>query len=153
MRQSAHRAREAFLCLVILGLLVGEVVPWRQADLPLKASGRSSVPGTPVDPPGPDESALPIETVVTLFTDRVAAQPRTSPAPQAKTPQDAPWLKYMGFASTADGTSTWYVKDTKTGRMIRASQGQTMAGWAVVESTADRLILRNGDDLYSVNKR
>ncbi len=153
MRRSAHRAIEALLCLAIVGLLVVEIVPWRRPSLPTRATRASPIASSPEDPPDHAASAAPVDTVLRLFTDRVTVPARAPSLPQAKAPVDAPWLKYMGFASTAEGALSWYVKDTKTGRMIRVSQGQTVGGWTVVESATDRLVLKNGEELYSVSKR
>jgi hypothetical protein len=154
MKSSMQRAIEVLLGLIILGLLVLLVVPWHQQKMPPR-SATSCVPQpTAVDATGVSASVLPVDAVLTLFADRERPSPARAPvAPPAKTATEAAWLTYMGFASGADGASWSYVKDTRTGKVIRLSQGQCVAGWCIVENVDERLVIKNGEDLYSVSKR
>jgi hypothetical protein len=154
MKASIQRAIEVFFGLIILSLLVLLVVPWHQEKMPSRSATPRVIQTQTPDAAGDPASVLPVDAVLTLFADRARpAAVRTAAAPPAKTIAEAPWLKYMGFASGADGASWWYVKDTKTGKVIRLSQGQSVAGWTIVENGDERLVIKNGDDLYSVSKR
>lgn len=71
----------------------------------------------------------------------------------AKPPADAPWLRYLGRSGSPDGTSWCFVKDTRSGKVIKAAFGAASHGWSLVAEDANRVILKRGDDLYSVSKR
>jgi hypothetical protein len=155
MRSTIQRVIEAALCAVILGLLILLAVPWHRQKSDDRSITTSVAHTASADAPGLSPSLLPIETVLLLFTDRRGTPaPRATAAPApAATPTDAPWLKYLGFASGADGTSWWYLKDSRTGKLIKVQKDKVTGGWSVIENSTDRLVVRNGDSLYSVSKR
>jgi len=78
---------------------------------------------------------------------------RSATAPEVKKPADAPWLSYLGFYSGAPGKSYYLLKDARTGRVIQVSQTGISNGWCLVEVSEKRLVVRNNDDVYIVNKR
>jgi hypothetical protein len=69
-----------------------------------------------------------------------------------KKPTEAPWLAYLGFSSGAEGKPTYYFKDTRSGRVIKVTQGDTASDWTLAGITQDRMILRNKDDLFAVKR-
>ena len=70
-----------------------------------------------------------------------------------RTVDDAPWLRYIGRSSDPDGTAHVYVKDTRSGKVIRATRGVALDGWILVSEDPAGLTLRHGDDLYAVSKQ
>ncbi len=86
-----------------------------------------------------------------MFGGRPAV--RTPAAPAARAPVDAPWLQYLGRSQSVDGTTTVFLKDTKTGRLISATRADTPGAWVIVDEQGTTLIVKNGDALYSVKTR
>ena len=150
-----QRGIEAALCLLIMGLLVVLVVPWRNQVAMEKPASEAPSQQEEITAPDLSLSLEPVDAVATLFVGRKApvTAPVAAPAPKAVPPTDEPWLKYLGFASGVDGASWWYIKDTKRGKLIRVSSEMSADGWKVVENQPERLVVRNGDSLYSVSKR
>jgi len=59
----------------------------------------------------------------------------------------------VGTISGAEGKSYYFFKDTRSGRSISLSPGETVNGWSLVEIGDAKFILKNNEDLYTVNKR
>jgi hypothetical protein len=153
MKSTIRRSIEAVLSLACVALIVLLVVPW-----PPYHSAPGPVP--PVDPYSPTQRAteaalkpLSAEIVLTLFMPRAAARQVKSSALPEQHAEEVSWLRYLGFATSVNGTSRWYVKDTRTGRIITLSLGTQAGGWSLVDVAQERLIIRKGTDLYAVPRR
>jgi len=157
------RVLEPALGLAAAALLALLIVPWTEKPLPLVAAkARANVPARQAEAlAGP--RALAPDAILPLFVGRAVpkpapvAPPAPQPAPVAqpapKVPAAAPWLRYMGRSTAPDGTSSVYLKDTRTGKVLRAAQGVALGGWTLVSEDDAGLVLANGEDLYAVNKR
>jgi len=107
--------------------------------------------------------ALAPEAILPLFVGKktakpapaAVASPQPAPAsqPAPKVPVAAPWLRYMGRSTGPDGSASVYVKDTKSGKVVRAALGVTVGGWTLVSEDDAGLVLTFGEDLYTVSKR
>jgi hypothetical protein len=158
MRLSIQKASEASLALFALLLIAALIVPWRQSN-PTEAPAKTASELSP-NPAG--TAAEPIratpDTLFNLFAGKAAATPSAAvPKPAAvtatKKPVDAPWLRYIGNISGAEGKSYYFFKDTRSGRSVTLSAGETINGWSLVEIADNKFILKNNEDLYTVNKR
>ncbi len=92
------------------------------------------------------------EAILTLLVGRQAPK-AAAPAPATVPPQQAPWMKYLGRAFAADGSTQVYLKDTKTGRLMTATRDAGAGRWVLVQEQDDAVIVKNGDTAYSVGKR
>ena len=152
MRLPMRRVVDLALGAAAAALLVFLAAPWKAAPLP-GATGSGS-------PPQPQPEAARRETrttvlpdaILRLFTGGGPTTPITAAPPPALKPVEAAWLRYMGRSSAPDGTAHVYVKDTKSGKVIRATRGAALDGWILVSEDASGLTLRHGDDLYAVSK-
>ena len=150
MLSARPKLAESVLALAVIVLLALLIVPWKQQPLPRPpAAGSASSVAPPAALPAAAGPASP-ESILPIFIGRPAA---SASAPAAKPPVDAPWLLYLGHSSAPDGSVTWFVKDTRTGKVIRASKTEGADGWAVVEEKDTSLLLKKGSDLYTVVKR
>lgn len=157
MKSSIKRTAEAILALAAIGMLAALVVPWPQGKLTIAPGGeRAQVPQAAAGDARRIESAPP-DALLTLFVKKTpvpsAPRPARAPGSVEKKPVDAPWLNYLGYSSGADGKPLHFFKDTRTGRLIKLSKGETSGGWALVEIGESRFVLKNNDDLYIVTKR
>jgi hypothetical protein len=147
-----RRIAEAVLSLAVLALVAMLAMPWKARELPRAVSTSLSVSdeehaaaptaATPVAPDG----------VIRLFVGRPAAKAEVRAAP-ARPPQDATWLRYLGRSRSADGMASVFLKDTKTGRLITATQAGTSDGWSIAEEQDGAVIVKYADTLYSVRTR
>ncbi len=161
MKFSLPKAVEAVLALAVLGLLAALVVPWRQTPFPVRPAGpRPETPSLPAQTRLSPARAEP-EAVLALFVPkgppRLARPPspaevKPPPVPEKK-PVDAPWLSYLGYTSAAQGKPTYYFKDTRSGRLIKVTPGESSGGWSLLEVKDNRMILQNKDEIFAVNKR
>ncbi|OHD68456.1 MAG: hypothetical protein A2177_03495 [Spirochaetes bacterium RBG_13_68_11] len=134
-------------------LLVLLAVPWKAAPLPGATGNGPSPQPQPEAARHETRTTVPPDAILRLFTGGgPAAAARAAPSPDAK-PVDASWLRYMGRSSAPDGTTSVYVKDTKSGKVIRATRGEALDGWILVSEDASGLTLQHGDDLYAVSKK
>ncbi len=151
MRLAPVRVGEAALGLGVLVLLVLLIVPWKEQALPKPAAADTSFSTLPpASLPAAPSPASP-ESILPIFIGRPAAQ--SAPVPAAKSPVEGTWLLYLGRSRAPDGTVTWFVKDTKTGKIIKAAKDEGADGWTMVEEKDNSLLLKNGGILYSVVKR
>jgi hypothetical protein len=156
MRSSIQRIAETGLGLLIVCLLGLLLIPWRKTPMPTPTSKNNdqSIPA-PRSPPSPSTDGDP-ETILRLFVGTPAprgpAPAASSPTP-AKPATNAPWLRYVGYSSASDGTACLYLKDTKTGKMIKLVRGEALNGWSIIDDQGEMLMVKNGDDVYSVAKR
>jgi hypothetical protein len=154
MSPTMRRAADLALGAAAAAFLALLVAPWRQAPLPGAVDGADPQPAARVSAQPESGTDVPPEAVLRLFTGGVPATTAASaPGLPAAAPVAAPWLRYMGRSSDPDGTSHVYVKDTKSGKVIRATRGQVLNGWILVAEDAEGLTLRFGDDLYAVSTR
>ncbi len=153
MRFLAQRKVEAALALAALTLLAVLLVPWREAPFePMKGNAGAAAAAVPIPEGGKAARAAP-EAVLSLFVGRApASQGHAQVAPEKK-PVDAPWLSYLGYYSKAEGKPYYWFKDTRTGRVIKVSKGETSGEWALLEISGNRMVLRYNNELYAVNKR
>jgi hypothetical protein len=152
---------EMLLVAAAACLLVLVVVPApRTASAPerQRPSARSASA-----PPAAASSPLPAEpdAIVSLF---YREPPRKTPAPPgipAETepsapepvkPVEAPWLSYVGYFSGADGRPFFYVKDARSGRLIKIATGEA-SDWTLVEAAEDRIVVRNEGTVYTVPRK
>lgn len=152
MRLPMRRVIDLALGAAAAALLVLLVAPWKAAPLPGATGSGSSPQPQPEAVRIDTRTAVPPDTILRLFTGGGPATPAAgAPSPGAK-PLDASWLRYMGRSSAPDGTTSVYVKDTISGKVIRATRGGALDGWILVSEDASGLTLRHGDDLYAVAK-
>jgi hypothetical protein len=150
MQSVRLRIAEAALGLGIVVLLALLIAPWKQQALPRPpAAGGAPSAATPAGLPASASPTSP-ESILPIFIGRPAA---SASAPAAKPPVDATWLQFLGHSSAPDGSVTWYVKDTRTGKIIRASKTEGADGWTMVEEKDTSLLLKNAGVLYAVVKR
>lgn len=152
MRWSMPRVAEVVLALAAAVLLAALAAPWPEPALPSAAPAtvpEASVPERVVNDPW---TTVPPESVTALFVQR---RPQAAgPAVRAAAPpQPAPWLRYLGRSSDADGTTRVFVKDTRSGAVIAAARDRESDGWTLVDEDGTSVTLRRGDDLYSVSRR
>jgi hypothetical protein len=152
MRLAMHRAAEAALGLAALVLVGVLVAPWREPPLPdPSAAGKSPVRTVPVGAAAASQASPP-EVILPLLVGRPA--PRAAAQAAAPTPPvDASWMRYLGRSQSADGATQVYMKDTKSGKLITASKNAGADGWVLVQELADKILVKNGDTVYSVGKR
>jgi len=146
------RAIEAALCVLILALAALLAIPWRAAEPGARPPVAGNAQPEADEEPGLSPASEPVDAVATLFGAGRTA-PAVGSAPRGSAPIDAAWLKYLGFASGEEGASRFYLKDSRSGKLIRVSPGSAAGGWTLVESLPDRLIVKNSGSLYSVSKR
>ena len=166
MRLSMRRLVEAILGLAAAALLALLVVPWKEAPLPaVAAAGHTDTLASAGETRASTTLASP-EAILTIFAGRPALKPVPAKAPaaapmtQKPEPQPAPrmpvaasWLRYMGRSSAGDGASSVWLKDTKSGKVIRAALGATLNGWTLLSEDDAGLVLTHDEDLYAVSKR
>jgi hypothetical protein len=152
MRWSMPRIAEAGLALAAVVLFAALAAPWPEPELPTAATG--AVPDAPVTERAVTApwTTVPPESVVALFVERLPKA--AGPAARATAPsQPAPWLRYLGRSSDADGTTRVFVKDTRSGAVIAAVRGREKNGWTLVDEDGTSVTLRRGDELFSVPRR
>jgi hypothetical protein len=155
MKSSLSRLLQGFLLLSALSLLAALLVPWKSA---VSTAAMPLLPGAKVPDPTPARaSPEPVspEIVLALFTKRNAPAPaRLPPAPETPKAQEATWLAYLGFYTSAQGEPSFALKDTRSGRVITIGQrGASAGGWAVIAVEDMRIIVRKDSDVYIVHKR
>ncbi len=156
MRLSIPKTSELLLGAIALAFLAAVVIPWRQPDagetlLKGSAEAAQASAGVVLEP----VLATP-DVLNNLFVAKRTAAPAAAPrpaSPAAKNTVTAPWLRYIGYISGAEGKSYYFFKDTRTSRSITLSVGETVNGWSLVEIGDKQFILKNNTDLYTVNKR
>jgi hypothetical protein len=158
MKSSIQTAAEAVLGLTALALLILLAYPRRDTPLPRPPAGDTDMALPSAAGVSSVTQAVPPETILALFEGARVTKPAGSAAPIVKAepahpPTDAPWLRYLGRSGFPDGTSWYFVKDTRSGRVIKAAFGAVSPGWSIVEDDTNRVVLKSGDDLYSVSKR
>jgi hypothetical protein len=158
MKSSIRTTAEVVLGLAALALLILLLLPHRQLPLPRPPAGDADAALPAAAGVSAHAQAVPPEAILPLFVGTPARKPARIAAPvaqglPAKPPADAPWLRYLGRSGSPDGTSWCFVKDTRSGKVIKAAFGAASQGWSIVEDDANRVILKSGDDLYSVSKR
>ncbi len=161
MKFSLRATAEAVLALTAVCLVAVLVIPWREQPLlPGPGGRRADLPAVPEQARRSPARAEP-EALISLFVPRAAPRSMRPSAPaQAlpaatteKKPTDAPWLAYLGYSSGAEGGQSYYFKDTRSGRVIKVTQGETAGDWTLVGVTEGRMILQNKGETYAVNKR
>jgi len=158
MKSSIRTAAEAVLGLAALALLILLVLPRRQLPLPRAPAGNTDTAPSAAAGISAPVQVIPPEAILPLLVGTPVKKPAGSAAPvaqglPAKPPADAPWLRYLGRSGSPDGTSWCFVKDTRSGKVIKAAFGAALHGWSIVEDDANRVVLKSGDDFYSVSKR
>ncbi len=157
MKLSKQTIIEASLSLAALALLAALLIPWRQpnpAEEPSKtlAGNAEDLPGAALAPAHVSPDAL-----YGLFASKASAPRETTPKTVApagvKKSADAPWLKYIGNIKGAEGKSYYFFKDTRSNRSISLSMGETVNGWTLLEIQEKTFVLKNNEDIYTVNKR
>jgi hypothetical protein len=143
------RVAEAILFIAAAVLFFLLIVPWRNDPLPPAPQGTRTLPGLALGNPAPVEVAPAPATLLSLFVERVEKPPGS---PARAPVLEAPWLRYVGFSDNGEG-AVWYLKDTRSGRIIGVTTRPSRDGWCVVENRESRLVLKNGDSLYSVSTR
>ena len=158
MKSSIRTAAEAILGLAALALFILLVLPRRQLPLPRPPAGDTDI-ALPAAAGASDHAhAVPLEAILPLFIGTPKRKAAVIAAPVVQGPPvrpstDASWLRYLGRSGSPDGTSCCFVKDTRSGKVIKATLGAASQGWSIVEDDANRVVLKSGDDLYSVSKR
>lgn len=154
------RIAEAVLYLAIVGLVAALALPWGES-LPLfgdENQVRSAQPTPLMERPLPAR-ADPSVILILLAGPSVTPPPPPAaaaaepPAPVEKIPAEATWLKYIGRSMTTEGRLSFHIKDTRSGRMMRVVQGETIDGVSLVEVAEGRIVLGSGDDLLVVTVR
>ena len=158
MKSSIRMAAEAILGLAALALLIILVLPPRQPSMPRPPAADVDLALPAAVGVSAHAQAVPPEAIIRLFVGTPVRKPAGFAAPIAKgppahPPADAPWLRYLGRSGSPDGRSWCFVKDTRSGKVIKAAFGAASPGWSIVEDDANRVVLKSGDDLYRVSKR
>ncbi|MFP4364413.1 MAG: hypothetical protein ACLFR1_11175 [Spirochaetia bacterium] len=65
---------------------------------------------------------------------------------------DAGFLEYLGFSRGEEGDSYYFIKDSRTGRVMRIGLENMGSGWQVEETGDDYLILRNEEETWRVER-
>jgi len=156
MRLSIPKTSEIVLAALALAFLAALVIPWRQPDAGetlLKGSAEAAQASAGVI----SEPVLATPEVLNnLFVAKRTAAPAAAPkpaSPASKKAVSVPWLRYIGTISGAEGKTYYFFKDTRTNRSITLSAGETVNGWSLLETGDKQFILKNNEDLYTVNKR
>jgi hypothetical protein len=157
MKSAILRGAQVLLAAGAVCLLAALIIPWKEPKAALPQTPTSAAPeASPSIAQEKSERAAP-QTIVALFVKRAPAAPmiatRGAPAPEVKKPVDAPWLSYLGFYTGAPGKPYYLLKDTRSGRVIQLPQAGVFNGWSLVEVSDKRLVVRNADDVFIVNKR
>ncbi len=165
MRYVTGKIAEAALGLLMVGLAVALVIPWPEERLPsVEDALLKTVPDAPREDIREGTTAAP-ELVARLFgwskrppapvvPEPVETEAAPPPVVVAKEPPVAvPWLKYVGYATDAEGSPLYYLKDTRNGKVIRVAPGSASTEWSLLEVTEERLVVRFGDDEYVVDRR
>ncbi len=139
----------AAAALALLALLV---VPWRERAMPAAVSADPALSSVAAVVAPSSARTLSPEDVLRLFTGKAPVGIASS-GQQEKPPQDAPWLQYLGRSQSAEGVASVFLKDTRSGKLITAIQGSASAGWSIVQEQDGAVIVKNGDNLYSVKTR
>jgi len=155
MRSTARRTIDLSLGVAAAALFALLVVPWRVAPLPDGDRGGTPQPAARASERPASASVVQPEAIVRLFTGSASAPAAAAARSRSATAAvEAPWLRYMGRSSDPDGTTHVYVKDAKSGRVIRATRDRALNGWVLVEETEERLLLENDDgERYEVSTR
>jgi len=160
MKPWIKAAPEALLAAAATGLLVLAAVPSpREAAGPARPLGASRAQAAAKTADSPAELADP-DAVVRLFymapppVEQAPVEPAAAaaPEPEPAKPLEAPWLSYVGHFSGMDGKPFYYVKDSRSGRLIKVSRDDT-SDWILVEDAAERIVVRHGDGLYAVPRK
>jgi hypothetical protein len=158
MKSSIRTTAEAVLGLAALALFILLVLPRREQPLSRPPAGDTdtalpAAAGVPAHTqPVPPEAILPLLVGTPVRKPAGIAAPVVQGQP-VQPPADAPWLRYLGRSGSPDGTSWCFVKDTRSGKVIKAAFGAASPGWSIVKDDANRVVLKSGDNLYSVSKR
>jgi hypothetical protein len=147
MRRRTRSLVEGALALCVLGLAAALVLPWpSDAGVTVPTGG-----GSPRPPAALPESAratsLPAEAAAALFVRPVPqrAPARASPGPPPPAASPAPsWLKYVGYSSPAEGQRRYFIKDTRSGRLITLTPGERAGPWSLDEDRRDTLVVVTG---------
>lgn len=160
------RIAEAALLLLVAGLAVALALPWPEKGSP---SAHRVATAAASDAPGQNaarmDSADP-EAVARLFgwtrpLPRPAVEPEPTPevvelppvAETAAPPIVAEWLRYVGYSSDAEGASLYYLKDTRSGKLITATEGSVSAEWSLLQASEEQLVVRHDGTDYLVHRR
>ena len=156
MRSSIHHLAEIALLAAILFMAAFVAAPWKEQPLPGADVGTPAAPSTAEGAQRDSRTVVAPELLVPLFLGKEpSATTAVVRSPQASTPKpvDAAWLRYVGRSSADDGKSYVYVKDTRTGKVIRATRGEYVNGWILRTEDDSNLVLENADGRYLVSKR
>jgi hypothetical protein len=161
MKSSLLKAVEASLTLAAAGLLAALLAPWKApVDTLSRVGSPAPAPAAVVEGKAPLARAEP-HVVLTLFVPRSLPhleksppprEPAAVPVPEVKA-VEAPWLSYLGYASGATSELRYYLKDTRSGRLITVTRGREAGDWMLVEVQEKKLIVRNKQEVFSVSKR
>ena len=152
MRLATRSIIEGFLGLAALALIAALVVPWKEPGLPGSIGPNPSLSPSTTSAPASAAVAAAPDDVLTIFIGKPAVHAAPAPAP-AKPPIAATWLRYLGRSKSPEGVTWVFLKDTRTGKLIQASAGDSSDGWTIVQDQDGTLVLKNGVDVYSVVKR
>ena len=153
---------EVVLGLAVVALLALLVFPWGKLPLPAMGARAQTVLAARAAEVQTQTGTVSVDAILPLFVGRKApkpapavAAPEPAPAPQPapKAPVAAPWMRYMGRSTASDGSSSVYLKDSKSGKVVRAAPGVSVGGWTLVSEDEAGLVLSFGEDLYLVSKR
>lgn len=159
MKRWIEALPEALLAAAAAGLLAMTVLPSRRAAVgPSAPRGASEAVPAPAAASAPSAPADP-DAVVALFYGAPAviqAPPQSvgeaKPEEAPVKPVEAPWLSYVGYFSGMDGKPFHYVKDSRSGRLIKVAR-DLASDWILVEDAADRIVVRHGGDVYAVARK
>ncbi len=156
MRSSILHLVEIVLLAAILLMAAFLLAPWNEGPLPGADAGTPAAPSAAEGAPPDSRTDVAPELLVPLFLGKRPSGKtevaRDMHIPVTK-PVDAPWLRYVGRSSSEDGKSFVFVKDTRSGKVIRATRGEYLNGWMLGEEDDFSLVLQNADGRYLVNKR
>jgi hypothetical protein len=152
---------EVFLAASAVCLLALAVVPARRtASAPRperQAAVNAAMPAATPSAPAPADP----DAIVSLFyrePPRGTQAPTVAPAegkPAAAAPvkpMEVAWLSYIGYFSGADGKPFFYIKDSRSGRLIRITTGEA-TDWTLVEAAEDRIVVRHDGTVYAVARK
>ncbi len=165
MSRFSRPALEAFLVLLLLGLVAAIVSLNPAASL---ASARPKPPSPPQPTDAPSLPAASPQKPKGVSPERLAAlwgwkppvglpkeEPPPPPPPEPPLPppvSDAPWLKLVGTLRVGEGQTSYYFKDTRSGRLIQAAFGIPIEGRTLVEKKDGYLILQENDAFYRIKE-